>query len=53
MGLFRVGDALTKCLRKSNVIQVSEKYLANGIDVLCVFMDLKKAYDTIDQHGMW
>ena len=33
--------------------QLCEKYLANGNDVLCVFMDLEKAYDTIDRHGMW
>ena len=31
------------------VRQVCEKYLANGKDVLWVFMDLEKAYDTIDQ----
>ena len=30
-----------------------EKYLANGKDVFWVFMDLDKAYDVIDQHGMW
>ena len=30
-----------------------EKYLANGIDVYWAFMDLEKAYDTIDRHGMW
>ena len=35
------------CLR-----QVCEKYLANGIDVFWAFMDLEKAYDTIDRHGM-
>ena len=32
--------------------QVCEKYLANGKDVFWVFMDLEKAYDTIDRHGM-
>ena len=32
---------------------VCEKYLANGIDVFWAFMDLEKAYDTIDRHGMW
>ena len=35
------------------VRQVCEKYLANGKDVFWAFMDLKKAYDTIDRHGMW
>ena len=29
-----------------------EKYLANGKDVFWAFMDLEKAYDTIDPHGM-
>ena len=33
------------------VRQVREKYLANGKDVFLAFMDLEKAYDTIDQHG--
>ena len=33
--------------------QVCEKYLANGNDVFWAFMDLEKAYDTIDRHGMW
>ena len=35
------------------VRQVCEKYLANGKDVFCAFIDLEKAYDTIDLHGMW
>ena len=35
------------------VRQVCEKYLTNGKDVFWAFMDLEKAYDTIDQHGMW
>ena len=35
------------------VRQVCENYLANGKDVFCAFMDLEKAYDTIDRHGMW
>ena len=35
------------------VRQVCEKYLANVKDVFWAFMDLKKAYDTIDRHGMW
>ena len=34
------------------VRQVSEKYLANAKDVFWAFMDLGKAYDTIDRHGM-
>ena len=34
------------------VRQVCEKYLANGKDVFWAFMDLEKAYDTIDQHGV-
>ena len=33
--------------------QVCENYLANGKDVFWAFMDLEKAYDTIDPHGMW
>ena len=32
---------------------VCEKYLVNGKDVFWAFMDLEKAYDTIDRHGMW
>ena len=32
---------------------VCEKYIANGKDVFWAFMDLEKAYDTIDRHGMW
>ena len=35
------------------VRQVCEKYLANGKDVFWAYMDLEKAYDTIDRHGMW
>ena len=35
------------------VRQVCEKYLANGKDVFWAFMDLQKADDTIDRHGMW
>ena len=30
-----------------------EKYLANGKDVFWAFMDLEKAYDTIDRQRMW
>ena len=33
--------------------QVCEEYLENGKDVFWAFMDLEKAYDTIDRHGMW
>ena len=33
--------------------QVCEKYLANRKDVFWAFMNLEKAYDTIDRHGMW
>ena len=32
---------------------VCEKNLSNGKDVFWAFMDLEKAYDTIDRHGMW
>ena len=35
------------------VRQVCEKDLANGKDVFWAFMDLEKAYDTINRHGMW
>ena len=35
------------------VRKVCEKYLANRKDVFWAFMDLEKAYDTIDRHGMW
>ena len=35
------------------VRQVFEKYLANVNDVFWSFIDLEKAYDTIDRHGMW
>ena len=35
------------------VRQVCEKYLANGKDVFCDFMDLEKVCDTIVQHSMW
>ena len=35
------------------VRHVCEKYLANGKDVFWAFMDLEKAYDTVDRHGMW
>ena len=33
--------------------QVCEKYLANGKDVFWAFINLEKAHDTIDRHGMW
>ena len=35
------------------VRQVCKKYLANGKYILWAIMDLEKAYDTIDRHGMW
>ena len=35
------------------VRQVCEKNLANGKYVFWAFMDLEKAYDTIDRHGVW
>ena len=35
------------------VRQVYEKYPTNGKDVFLTFMDLEKAYDTIDRRGMW
>ena len=34
------------------VRQVYKNYLANGKYVLWAFMDLEKAYDMIDRHGM-
>ena len=30
-----------------------EKYHTNGKDEFWAFMDLEKACDTIDRHGMW
>ena len=35
------------------VRQVCEKYLTSGKGVFWAFMNLEKAYDTIDQHAMW
>ena len=35
------------------VRQVFENCIINGKDVFCAFMDLEKAYDTIDRHGIW
>ena len=35
------------------VRQVCEKYLANWKDEFWEFLDLEKAYDTSDWHGMW
>ena len=32
---------------------VCEKCLVNRKDVFWAFMDLEKAYNTIDRHGMW
>ena len=34
------------------VKKVCEKYLTNGKDVLWALLDLEKAYDAIDRHGM-
>ena len=34
------------------VRQVCGKHHANGKDVFWAFMDLEKAYDLIDRHGM-
>ena len=45
-----------RCIHKMQAIlsvQVCEKYLANGKNVFWAFMDLEKAYDTVDRHGMW
>ena len=33
--------------------QVCEKYLRIGKVVFWAFLDLEKAYDTIDRRGMW
>ena len=42
-----------ECMHQEFAVrQVCEKYLANGKDIFLTFMDLEKAYDTIDQHGM-
>ena len=38
---------------KFAVRQVCKKYLANGRNVFWAFMDLEKAYDTVDLHRMW
>ena len=35
------------------IMQDCEKHLANGKDAFWAFMDLEKAYDMIDHHGMW
>ena len=51
MGLGSVKDALTRLVFA--VRQVCEKYLSNGKEVFWAFMDLEKAYDKIDRHGMW
>ena len=49
--VFRQGR---RCIQQVFAIrQVCEKYLANGKNVFWAFMDLEKAYDTIDRHGMW
>ena len=33
--------------------QWCEKYLSIGKDIFWAFMDLEKAYDTIDRPGVW
>ena len=49
--LFRQGRG---CMDQVFAIkQVCKKYLANEKDVFWAFVDLSKAYDTIDHHGMW
>ena len=35
------------------VRHICKKYLANGKDLFWTFMDLEKAYDTIDRHGIF
>ena len=43
-----------RCMVKVFAVrQVCEKNLGNGKEVLWALMDLEKAFDTIDQHGMW
>ena len=49
MGLGRVEVTLTNCLLKGRCVKVSRKWK----DVFFAFIDLEKAYDTIDRHGMW
>ena len=38
---------------KDQVFALCEKYLANGNDVFCAFIDGEKGYASIDRHGMW
>ena len=47
VGLDRVDGAFRKFF---DIRQVCEMYIANGKDVFCAFMDLEKAYDTINRH---
>ena len=47
MGLVKVEDQVLA------VRQMCKKYRTNGKDVFLAFMDLEKAYDTIDLLGMW
>ena len=50
MWVFRHGRG---CMDQVFVVrQVCELYLSNGKTVFMAFMDLEKAYDTIDRHGM-
>ena len=50
---FRQGRGCMDQVFAVRQVQVCEKYLANGKDVFWAFMDLEKAYDTINRHGMW
>ena len=50
---FRLGR---ECIYVDHVFEVRlvcEKYLANGEGVFWALVDLEKAYDTINRHGMW
>ena len=35
------------------VRQICEKYLGKGKDVYLAFLDLEKAYDSVDRDAMW
>ena len=51
---FKQSRACRGCMNQVFAVrQVCEKYLANGKDVFWAYMDLEKAYDTIERHGMW
>ena len=38
-----------RCVKSTGIFLMK----SNGKDVFWAFMDLDKAYDTIDRHGMW